>query len=71
MKRRKVLKLARHVGCMLGAGFIGGIPWRILDSIPARQTAAEPRIHRVAAGAIQYGWCTSQPTVTLTKTVIF
>ena len=48
-------------------GFIGGIPWRVIDSITSRQDASKPRRHRVDAGVIHYSWHLSEPRVSIKR----
>ena len=68
MGRRGALQgLAWLVAYKLVDGFIGDIPWRVIDSIRLRQNASNPKRHRVDAGAIRHSWHISEPTVSIKR----
>lgn len=71
INRRRILEwLAVLAGGNLLNGFIGEIPWRVIDFLTSRRNAPAPMKHRVAAERVQHSWRTRVSSVTLNKRAV-
>ena len=61
--RRKLLENGKWIGSALLAGFVGGMPWRLIDSIDQRQTTPK-RVRMVGRLSVAGGGSAS---LTVTK----